>query len=281
MQDKTLFRIMQDRFFKLVVMLLAFLSTLPLLWILFYIFKNGISVINWRFLVNLPKPVGEISGGISNAIVGTSILVLISCIVSIPVGIASGIYLSEHRKSRLSYFVRLSVEVLQGVPSIVIGIIAYLWIVKPVGSFSALAGGIALGIMMLPVIVRSTEETLKLIPYYLKEASLALGVPYYKTILKVILPTGLSGILTGVLLGIARIAGETAPLLFTAFGSPFMNVNILKPVNSLPLLIFNYAMSPYADWQKIAWGASVVLVVMVLFLNLIAKMVAKKWKTIS
>ncbi|NOZ64246.1 MAG: phosphate ABC transporter permease PstA [Caldiserica bacterium] len=281
MRDKTLFRIMQDRLFKSVVMSLAFLSTLPLLFILFYIFKNGISVINWKFLVNLPKPVGEISGGISNAIVGTSILVLISCIVSVPLGIASGIYLSEYRKSRLSYFVRLSVEVLQGVPSIVIGIIAYLWIVKPVGSFSALAGGIALGIMMLPVIVRSTEETLKLIPYYLKEASLALGVPYYRTILKVILPTGLSGIMTGILLGIARIAGETAPLLFTAFGNPFMNVNILKPVNSLPLLIFNYAMSPYADWQKIAWGASVVLVTMVLFLNLIAKMVAKKWKIVS
>ena len=281
MRDKTFFRIIQDRCFKLIVISLAFLSTLPLLFILFYIFKNGVSVINWKFLVNLPKPVGEIRGGISNAIVGTSILVLISCVVSIPLGIAAGIYLSEYRKSRLSYFVRLSVEVLQGVPSIVVGIIAYLWIVKPLGSFSALAGGIALGIMMLPVIVRSTEETLKLIPYYLKEASLALGVPYYRTILKVILPTGLSGIMTGILLGIARIAGETAPLLFTAFGNPFMNVNILKPVNSIPLLIFNYAMSPYADWQKIAWGASVVLVTMVLFLNLIAKMVAKKWEIVS
>jgi len=146
------------------------------------------------------------------------------------------------------------------------------------GTFSALSGGIALGIMMLPVIVRTTEETLKMIPETLKEASLALGVPYARTITKVIVPAGLSGIITGILVSIARIAGETAPLLFTAFGSPFMNLNIFKPVNSLPLLIFNYATSPYPEWHKVAWGASFVLVVIVLSLNLITKMVARKWK---
>jgi phosphate transport system permease protein len=170
------------------------------------------------------------------------------------------------------------VEILQGIPSIVIGIIAYVWIVMPLRTFSAVSGGIALGIMMLPIIVRSTEETLKLIPESLKEASLALGVPYYKTILKVIVPAGLSGIVTAVIISIARVAGETAPLLFTAFGNPFMNLNILKPVNSLPLLVFNYAASPYPEWHALAWGASLVLAVFVLALNVFAKVLTKKWK---
>ncbi|MBC7189484.1 phosphate ABC transporter permease PstA, partial [Candidatus Aerophobetes bacterium] len=200
------------------------------------------------------------------------------CAFAVPLGVLAGIYLSEHKKGKLSYLARLCVEILQGIPSIVIGIIAYLWIVVPMRTFSALSGGIALGIMMLPVIVRTTEETLKMIPDTLKEASLALGVPYARTITKVIVPAGLSGIITGVLISIARIAGETAPLLFTAFGNPFMNLNIFKPVNSLPLLIFNYATSPYTEWHKVAWGASFVLVVIVLSLNLITKMVARKWK---
>jgi phosphate transport system permease protein len=221
---------------------------------------------------------GEAGGGISNALAGSGILVLIASLISIPLGILAGIYLSEYRKVRFAYFSRLSVEILQGIPSIVIGIIAYIWIVLPMGSFSALSGGVALGIMMLPVIVMSTEETLKLIPDPLKEASLALGVPYPRTILKVILPAGLSGIGTGVILGIARIGGETAPLLFTAFGSPFMGLDIFKPVNSLPLLIFNYATSPYPEWHTLAWGASFVLVVFILSLNILAKMVTRKWK---
>ena len=174
--------------------------------------------------------------------------------------------------------VMLCVEVLQGIPSIVIGIIAYIWVVKPMGTFSALSGGAALAIMMLPVIVRSTEETLNLIPDTLREASLSLGVPYYSTVLKVVLPAGISGILTGILLSVARIAGETAPLLFTAFGSPFMNYNLLKPINSLPLLIFNYATSPYPEWHSLAWGASLVLVTFVLAANIISKMFSRKWK---
>jgi len=174
--------------------------------------------------------------------------------------------------------VRLSLEMLQGIPSIVIGIVAYVWVVMPMGGFSALSGGVALGIMMLPVIVMATQETLRLIPHSLKEASLALGVPYPRTVMKVILPAGVSGIVTGVILGIARIAGETAPLLFTAFGSPFMNLHILKPINSLPALIFNYATSPYPDWHALAWGASFVLMIFVLALNFITKAVTRKWK---
>jgi len=271
-------RILKDRLFQGFIIFFSFVSILPLLFIIFYIVKNGVSVINWQFLTHLPKPVGEIGGGISNAIVGTVILILISCILSIPLGIFAGIYLSEKREGKLSYLARLCVEILQGIPSIVIGIIAYIWVVVPMGTFSALSGGVALGIMMLPLIVRTTEETLRLIPHTLKEASLALGVPYHRTILKVILPAGLSGIVTGILLSIARIAGETAPLLFTAFGSPFMNFNIFKPISSLPLLIFNYATSPYPEWHSLAWGASFVLVLFVSVLNLITKLVTKKWK---
>jgi phosphate transport system permease protein len=196
----------------------------------------------------------------------------------VPLGIATGIFLSEYSKGKLAYFVRLFAEVLQGIPSIVIGIIAYSWVVLRMGGFSALSGGVALGIMMLPVVIRSTEETLKLIPDSLREASLALGVPYYKTVLRIILPAALGGIMTGIVVSIARIAGETAPLLFTAFGSPFMEVNILKPVSSLPLLIFNYATSPYPEWHALAWGASFVLVVFVLAMNFVTKVVTARWK---
>lgn len=271
-------RIAKDKAFKGVIILFSFLSIMPMLLILYYIAKNGISVINWQFLVNLPKPVGETGGGIVNAIIGSGILILLSGVLSIPVGLTAGIYLSEYSESRLAYLVRLSVEILQGTPSIVIGILAYVWIVMPMRGFSALSGGIALAIMMLPVIIKATEETLKLIPYHLKEASLALGVPYYRTILKVVLPAGLNGILTGILLSVARVTGETAPLLFTAFGSPFMDMNIFKPINSLPLVIFTYATSPYPEWHAFAWGASLILVILVLFLNLVARGVSLKWK---
>ena len=272
------FRIAKDKIFKGLIILFSILSGIPLIVILYFIVRNGISSINWEFITSLPKPVGEIGGGVSNAIIGTIILIAISSIISVPIGIFAGIYLAENRKGKIPYLVRLCVEVLQGIPSIVIGIIAYAWIVVPMKSPSALSGGIALGIMMLPVIIRSTEETLKLIPNSLREASLALGVPYFRTILKVILPAGISGIATGILLSVARIAGETAPLLFTAFGSNFINANILKPIASLPLVIFNYATSPYSEWISFAWGASFVLAVLVLGLNIIAKLVAKKWK---
>jgi phosphate transport system permease protein len=273
-----LFRLVKDRLFGAGIILLSFGMLVPLFLILIYITRNGISAINWGFLVRLPKPVGEMGGGISNALVGTVILVGLASILSIPLGIATGVFLSEYRKGWLAYVVRLCAEVLQGIPSIVIGIIAYSWIVISMGKFTALSGGVALGIMMLPVVVRTTEETLKLIPDSLREASLALGVPYYQTIVRVILPAALGGITTGILLSIARIAGETAPLLFTAFGNPFMETSILKPVNSLPLLIFNYATSPYQEWHTLAWGASFVLIVMVLVLNVLAKVVTARWK---
>lgn len=271
-------RLIKDIFFKAIVGFFAFLCISPLLLILYYIARKGISVINWEFLINLPRPIGELGGGISSAIVGTITLIFLSSAISVPCGIMAGIYLSENKEGKLGNVVRLCVIILQGTPSIVIGIIAYLWIVVPLKSFSAFSGGIALSIMMLPVIIKTTEETLKLIPYHLKEASLALGVPYYRTILKVILPSGLSGILTGVLLSVARITGETAPLLFTAFGNQFMNLNILKPIDSLPYRIFYYAMSPYPDWHTFAWGASFILVILTLAFNLIARGVSIRWK---
>ncbi len=271
-------RIFKDLFFKSIVILLSLFSTVPLFLILFYIVRNGIASINWEFLINLPKPVGEPGGGIANALVGTIILIVLASLVSIPLGVIAGIYLSEFGHRKIAYWVRLAVEVLLGVPSIVVGILVYVWLVQPTGAFSAVSGGVALGIMMLPIIIKSTEETLNLVPFSIKEASLALGVPYYKTIIKVVLPAGISGILTGIIISISRIAGETAPLLFTAFGNPFMNLNIFKPVSSLPLIIFNYSISPYPEWHALAWGASFILVVLVLVLNLCAKGVARKWK---
>jgi phosphate transport system permease protein len=264
--------------FQVLMVLFSFLTFLPLLLIIFYIVQKGIAVVDWQFLTHLPRPVGEVGGGIANALVGTLMLIVIASVIAVPLGVGAGVYLAEQKKGTVCYLVRLCVEILHGVPSIVIGIIAYMWVVMALGTFSALAGGIALGIMMLPVIVRSTEETLKLIPDTLREASLSLGVPYYRTVLKVIMPAGMSGIATGILISVARVGGETAPLLFTAFGSPYMEVNIFKPVNSLPLVIFNYATSPYPEWHSLAWGASFVLVAFVLLLNLSAKFLTRKWK---
>jgi phosphate transport system permease protein len=271
-------RILWDRLFKAAIIFLTLCSILPMFFILFFITSKGISVVNWSFLTRLPSPVGETGGGISNAILGTVMLIGISTALSVPLGIFAAIFLSEYREGKFVYLTKLCVETLQGIPSIVIGIIAYVWVVIPMGSFSALSGGIALGMMMLPVVVTATEETLKLIPDSLREASLALGVSYPRTILKVILPAGVSGVVTGILLSIARVAGETAPLLFTAFGNPFMSHNILKPINSLPLMIFNYATSPYPEWHTLAWGASFILIVFVLGLNLLTKVVTRRWK---
>jgi phosphate transport system permease protein len=272
------YRIGKNYGFKALVTLFAFACVIPLLFILFFILRQGITKINWHFLVNVPKPVGELGGGIANALVGSILIIFFSSLIAIPIGVLAGIYLSENRKSRLAYWSRLCVDILQGVPSIVIGIVAYFWIVKPLGGFSAISGSIALAIMMLPIVVRSTEETLKLLPSSLQEAAFALGMPFHRVIFKVVLPVGISGILSGVMLSIARITGETAPLLFTAFGNPYLSFNVGKPMQSLPLLIFNYATSPYDDWKDLAWGASLVLLLWVLLLNIFTKLITRKWK---
>lgn len=272
------YRIGKSSFIQALTVILSFACVIPLIAILAYIIKAGITKINWHFLVNVPKPVGEIGGGIANALLGSMIIILVAAVIAIPIGILCGVYLSENRKSRLAYWSRLSVDILQGVPSIVIGIVAYFWFVKPFGGFSALSGSIALAIMMLPIVIRSTEETLKLLPDTLREAGFALGMPFHRVILKVIVPCGMSGILSGVMLAVARIAGETAPLLFTAFGNPYLSTNITKPMQSLPLLVYNYATSPYNDWHDLAWGASLILLVWVLLLNIFTKLVTRRWK---
>jgi phosphate transport system permease protein len=272
------YRIAKSKAFQWLVIFLAFACVVPLIAILFYIIRAGVTRINWHFLVNIPKPVGETGGGIANALLGSAIIIITAAIIAIPIGITCGIYLSENRKSRLAYWSRLCVDILQGVPSIVIGIVAYFWLVRPLRTFSALSGSVALAIMMLPIIIRSTEETLKLLPDSLKEAAFALGMPSHRVMMKVIVPCGISGILSGVMLSIARIAGETAPLLFTAFGNPYLTVNVTKPMQSLPLLIFNYATSPYNDWHDLAWGASLILLVFVLLLNIFTKLITRKWK---
>jgi phosphate transport system permease protein len=272
------YRIGKSKLFHALVVVFAFMIAIPLVAILFFVIKEGITKINWDFLTNIPKPVGETGGGIANALVGSLIIVFVAALIAIPIGIFAGIYLSENQTSKLSYWSRLTVDILQGVPSIVIGIVIYFWIVKPSGSFSAISGSVALAVMMLPIIIRSTEETLKLIPFTIKEAGLALGLPYHKVILKVIVPCGFSGILSGAILSVARIAGETAPLLFTAFGNPYLNTNVAKPMQSLPLLIFNYATSPYEDWHNLAWGASMILLLWILLLNIITKLITQKWK---
>jgi phosphate transport system permease protein len=277
MQPNVKFRVGKSKLFQWIIVFVAFLITLPLLFIILYIFREGISKINWTFLTHIPKPVGETGGGIVNALLGSIIIVLVASIIAIPVGILGGIYLSENKDSKLSYWSRLAVDVLQGVPSIVIGIVVYFWAVKPFGTFSAISGSVALAIMMLPIIIRSTEETLKLIPNSLKEAGLALGLPYHKVILRILVPCGISGILSGIILSVARIAGETAPLLFTAFGNPYLNFNIAKPMQSMPLLIFNYATSPYDDWHNLAWGAALILLFTVLLLNILTKIITQRW----
>jgi phosphate transport system permease protein len=272
------YRQFKDKMFFTVVILFSFVLVIPLFLILFYIVKNGIGVINIDFFTQLPKPMGMIGGGILNGLVGTAILIVSASVIAVPFGISIGIYLSEFRHHTFSKYVRFCVEVLQGVPSIVLGIVSYIWLVLPFKSFSAIAGAVALAIMMLPVIIRSTEETMKMVPETLKEASLSLGVPYSVTVLKVVLPCAFNGILTGVLISVARIAGETAPLLFTAFGSPFLSFGLNRPIHSLPLLIYRYADSPFPQDNQFAWGVAVVLCGFVLLLNLTAKGVAKKWK---
>ncbi len=273
------YRIYKNRLFSAVITILTVISIVPLIYILVLITMKGIGSINWDFFFNVPAPVGEGQGGISNAISGTFLLIILASFFSIPVGLLTGIFLSERAEGRFSYWVRVSADILQGIPSIVIGIIVYIWFVKQTGGFSALAGGISLAIMMLPVIIRTTQETLNLVPDSLKEASLALGVPYSITVLKVVIPAGISGIVTGILLSISRVIGEAAPLLFTAFGNPFMNMNIFKPVSAMPLIIFKYAISPFENWQNLAWGASFILIVFILVLNLFSKFVTEKWKT--
>ncbi len=271
-------RQIKDRIFSGFVWALTFSCLIVVFIILFYLFEKGIGSINWALFTKGPKPVGEFGGGIANAIVGSLIVVVVAAIIAIPLGISVGIYQADNRGKRIAERIAVAVDVLQGIPSIVIGIVIYVWIVKPFGGFSAISGSIALAIMMLPPVIKSTEETLLLIPHTLKEAALGLGASYYHTVRKILIPTGMGGILGGCIIGVARIAGEVAPLLFTAFGNPAMVFSIFKPVDTIPKVIFAYASSPYEDWQRIAWGGSLILVVFIIILNTIIKLFENKWK---
>lgn len=254
----------------------SYLLIVPLFFIIGYIIKNGISHLNLAFFTQMPVPVGEPGGGALNAIVGSALIVGVAGAIAIPLGIATGVFLCEFKTHRFAHWVRLSIDTLQGIPSIIYGIVAYAWIVLPFGQFSGISASFALALMMLPMVAKSTEETVKMIPSTLKEAAFALGSNYTNTMLKVILPSARKGIVSGILIGIARITGETAPLLFTAFGNAFFSANMAKPINALPLLIFNYATSPYEQWQQIAWAASLFLILFVLSLSILSKLVIKK-----
>jgi len=248
--------------------LATLLALAPLVLIIGYTLVNGIEGLSLSLITQLPKPVGELGGGMANAFVGTGVLLLIASLIGLPVGILAGVYLAEFGRNPFGDVLRFLTDVLTGVPSIVIGLVAYTMLVIPLHSFSAVAGGVALSIIMIPTVTRTTEEALRRVPVSLREASLALGVHEWKGILRIALPTGLGGIVTGAFLAIARISGETAPLLFTAFGSRFWQDGLFKPIAALPLQIFRYAVAPYQDWHNQAWAAALVLMVLVLGLNI-------------
>ncbi|HWD93093.1 MAG TPA: phosphate ABC transporter permease PstA [Verrucomicrobiae bacterium] len=245
----------------------AVLVILPLAVILFYLVQKGASSLNWAFFTGVPKPAGAPGGGMGNAIVGTLELLLLASIIGVPIGVLGGIYLSEYGGERLNTWIRFWADVLNGVPSIVWGMVAYALVVLPMKGFSAWAGGLALGFIMIPLVLRTTEEVLVLVPRSYREAALALGLPQWKTIARIVLPTAMRGIVTGVLLAMGRVAGETAPLLFTAFGNSNWNHHLAQPIAALPLQVFSYAIAPYDDWNRQAWAGALVLVSLTFLLS--------------
>lgn len=246
-----------------------------LLIILGYIAMRGIGALNLRFLVETPQPVGE-GGGIGNAIVGSAVLLLLSCVVGIPVGIATGVYLSEFGGGSFASVVRFLVDTLTGIPSIVTGVFVYAIVVLRMNHFSAFAGGIALALIMIPIVARTTEEMIKLVPQSLREGALALGAPQWRVTLGIVIPAAASGIATGAMLAIARVSGETAPLLFTAFGSRFFPRNLNEPIASLTVQIFNYAISPYEEWHAQAWAATLVLMTLILGISVLVRFLTRR-----
>jgi len=235
----------------------------PLLAIFGYLIYKGIGSINWAFLTQTPKPVGEAGGGMANAIAGSALILAIASSMGVPIGIGAGIYLAEYGRNRLGNLIRFTADVLNGVPSIIVGIVAYGLVVLTQSHFSALAGGVALGIMMIPTITRTTEEMLLLVPNAVREAAYGLGVSRWRTTLSITLRTATSGIITGIMLAFARVAGETAPLLFTAFGNQYWNWNVNQPTAALSLQIFTYAISPFDEWHRQAWAGALILIVLI------------------
>jgi phosphate transport system permease protein len=244
------------------------LAVVPLFMIFFYTLSRGLGSVNFDFFTQMPKPVGESGGGMANALVGSGILVGLGCLFGLPVGIMAGMYLAEFGKNRFGMVVRFLTDVMSGIPSIVIGVVAYILVVLPMGHFSAFAGGVALALLMIPTVTRTTEEMIKLVPDAYREAALALGVQRWKASVRVILPAAMKGITTGLLLAIARAAGETAPLLFTALGNRFWSTSIGQPIASLTVIIYDYAKAPFDDWNRQAWAAAFVLIAIIFVVNL-------------
>jgi phosphate transport system permease protein len=252
------------------------LALLPLALVLTFVLRQGLTALNWSFFTEMPKPVGETGGGMANAIVGTLMLLGLAGLLAVPVGIMAAVFVAEYPKARLAFYARFAADVLNGVPSIVIGIFAYGLAVLPFHRFSAVAGSIALATMMIPIVMRTTEEMLLLVPPSLREGALALGATRFRAVFTVILPAALPGVVTGALVALARIAGETAPLLFTSFNNRFWSVHPLQPIASLTVQIYTYAISPYDDWHRQAWAGAFVLVLTVFVFSVLARTVTRR-----
>jgi phosphate transport system permease protein len=254
----------------------ALLVVVPLALVFYHVLKSGIGALNWAFFTQLPKPVGEPGGGMANAIVGTFELLGLAALLGVPVGVCGGIFLSEYGYTRLNWWIRFAADVLNGVPSIIWGMVVCALVVVPMQGFSAWAGGLVLGFIMIPLIMRTTEEVLRLVPQGYREAALALGIPLRRAILRIVARAALKGIVTGILLALARVAGETAPLLFTAFGNVYWNHHLSEPIAALPLQIFNYAISPYEESHRQAWAGALVLLFMVAIINVAVRALTRE-----
>jgi len=261
-------RKIKSTFISALCLLCALVVIAPLALVLFTLVKNGASSLDWNFFTQLPSPPGESGGGMANAIVGSLVLIGLAGLVGVPIGVLGGIYLSEFGSPRMNGSVRFAADILNGTPSIVWGIVVYALVVVPMKGYSAYAAGLALGFMMVPIVIRTTEEMMALVPNSYREAAFALGIPHWRIVLNIVLKTAGKGIITGILLAAARVAGETAPLLFTASGNNFFNHNLAQPIEALPMQIFTYALSPYDDWHRQAWAGSLVLIVFALSLNI-------------
>jgi len=269
-------RHLYSRFMTLVVIVLSFTAVLALVLILGNLVAKGASSIDWAFFTKSPVPAGQTGGGVANAIMGTAIIVGLAALIGVPIGVGVGMYLAEYGGGRLGFMVRFIADVLNGTPSIVIGIVGWTFLVKPMGKFSALAGSVALAILMIPMLARTTEEMVRLVPHSLREAALALGYPRWRTSLKIVARTALGGIVTGCLVGIARIAGETAPLLFTALGNLNFSLSVGQPMQTLSLQIYVYATGPFDEWHRLAWASALVLMGLVLVISILARWVTRQ-----
>lgn len=259
----------------------VFLALVPLALILFYVVTQGITSLNLAFFTQMPRPVGEAGGGMANAIVGSLMVTGLGALFAVPIGVISGIYAAEYAGTRFASLTRFAADTLNGVPSIVIGVFVYGIVVLPFGQFSALAGGVALGIMMIPLIMRTTEELLRLVPPSLREGALALGATRARAVFTVVVPAALPGIVTGILLALSRIAGETAPLLFTSFNNRFWSTDPTQPISTLTVQVYTYAISPYADWHRQAWAGALVLVAIVLTCSLLARLATTRMEKLQ